>query len=59
MRIIYGERDRLLPDVATTMARVKADVPHAEVTAFTERGHFIQFEAPEQVGALLARFFAD
>jgi pimeloyl-ACP methyl ester carboxylesterase len=58
VRIIYGERDRLLPDVATTMARVKADVPHAEVTALPDRGHFIQFEAPEQVGAWLAVFFA-
>ena len=59
VRIIYGERDRLLPDVATTMGRVKADLPQAEVTAFPDRGHFIQFEAPDQVGELLARFFAD
>jgi haloalkane dehalogenase len=58
VRIIYGERDRLLPDVATTMARVKADLPHAEVTAFPDRGHFIQLEAPDPVGELLARFFA-
>jgi haloalkane dehalogenase len=58
VRIVYGERDRLLPDVATTMARVKADLPQAEVTALPHRGHFIQFEAPEQVGDLLARFFA-
>lgn len=57
VRIIYGERDRLLPDVAQTMARVKADVPHAEVTAFPDRGHFLQLEAPDQVGELLARFF--
>jgi len=58
VRIVYGERDRLLPDVAATMARVKADVPHAEVTALPARGHFIQLEAPEQVGAWLAEFFA-
>ena len=58
VRIIYGERDRLLPDVATTMARVKADLPHADMTAFPDRGHFIQLEAPEQVGELLATFFA-
>jgi pimeloyl-ACP methyl ester carboxylesterase len=58
VRIVYGERDRLLPDVAETMARVKADVPQAEVTALPECGHFLQEEAPEAVGALLARFFA-
>lgn len=58
VRIIYGERDRLLPDVATTMARVKTDLPQAEVTAFPDRGHFIQLEAPRQVDGLLAQFFA-
>ena len=59
VRIMYGERDRLLPDVATTMARVKADVPQAEVTALPDLGHFIQFEAPEHVGDMLGRFFAE
>ena len=59
VRIIYGERDRLLPDVATTMARVKTDLPQAEVTAFADRGHFGQLESPASVGELLARFFAD
>lgn len=58
VRIVYGERDRLLPDVAETMTRVKADVPHAEVTALPDRGHFIQLDAPDHVGELLARFFA-
>jgi pimeloyl-ACP methyl ester carboxylesterase len=58
VRIVYGERDRLLPDVAETMARVKADLPQAELTALPECGHFVQKEAPQQVGELLALFFA-
>ncbi len=58
VRIVYGERDRLLPDVAETMARVKADLPQAELTALPDCGHFVQEEAPEKVGELLARFFA-
>jgi haloalkane dehalogenase len=58
VRIVYGERDRLLPDVAETMARVKADLPQAEVTTLPACGHFIQEEAPDQVGPLLAHFFA-
>jgi haloalkane dehalogenase len=58
LRVIYGERDRLLPDVAQTMERVRRDVPHAEVTALPECGHFLLEEAPERVGALLAGFFA-
>jgi pimeloyl-ACP methyl ester carboxylesterase len=57
LRIVYGEQDRLLPDVAETMARVQRDVPHAVVTALPHCGHFLQEDAPEEVGELLADFF--
>jgi pimeloyl-ACP methyl ester carboxylesterase len=57
VRIVYGERDRILPDVADTMARVARDLPQAEVTGL-QCGHFLQEEQPEQVGELLAEFFA-
>jgi pimeloyl-ACP methyl ester carboxylesterase len=58
VRVVYGARDRLLPDVADTMARVKIDLPQAEVTVLPDCGHFLQEEAPARVGELLARFFA-
>ena len=58
VRIIYGEGDRILPDVAETMARVKRDLPQAEVTALPGCGHFLQEEAPDRIGEELARFFA-
>jgi pimeloyl-ACP methyl ester carboxylesterase len=58
VRVVYGARDRVLPDIADTMARVKRDLPHAEVTALPACGHFLQEEAPAEVGELLARFFA-
>lgn len=58
VRIVYGERDRILPDVARTMRKVKRDIPHAEVTALPDCGHFLQEDDPERVGALLAEFFA-
>jgi pimeloyl-ACP methyl ester carboxylesterase len=59
VRVVYGERDRILPDVAETMARVQKDLSQAAVTALPDCGHFLQEEAPEQVGDVLARFFAD
>jgi pimeloyl-ACP methyl ester carboxylesterase len=40
------------------MVRVRTDIPHAEVTALPDCGHFLQEEAPDTVGELLARFFA-
>jgi haloalkane dehalogenase len=58
VRIVYGEEDRALPDVAATMKRVAGDLPQAVVTALPGRGHFIQEEAPQEVGELLAEFFA-
>jgi pimeloyl-ACP methyl ester carboxylesterase len=58
VRVVYGERDRILPDVGETMARVKADLPQAEITALPDCGHFLQEEAPAEIGRLLARFFA-
>lgn len=58
VRVVYGEQDRILPDVADTMARVQKDVPHAVVTALPDCGHFLQEEAPQEIGELLAEFFA-
>jgi pimeloyl-ACP methyl ester carboxylesterase len=57
VRVVYGEDDQLLPDVAETMTRLAADVPHTEVTALPRCGHFLQEEAPEEVAKLLAAFF--
>ncbi|MCH9684569.1 MAG: alpha/beta fold hydrolase [Deltaproteobacteria bacterium] len=58
LRIIYGERDIALPDVAKTMARVAADLPHAEVTSIPDCGHFLQEDQPVRVAELLTEFFA-
>ena len=58
VRAVYGERDRILPDVAKTMAKVKRDIPHAEVIPLPGLGHFLQEDDPEKVGGLLAEFFS-
>lgn len=57
VRIIYGERDRILPDVAKTMRQVARDLPQAEVTALPDCGHFLQEERPEEIASMLADFF--
>jgi haloalkane dehalogenase len=56
LRIIYGENDRALPDVAKTMQRVKQAHPLAEVTPLPNCGHFLQEDDPERVGQLMAEF---
>ncbi|MBI2421277.1 MAG: alpha/beta fold hydrolase [Candidatus Hydrogenedentes bacterium] len=58
VRVIYGENDRVLPDIAQTVARLKKDIPHAEVTPLPQCGHFLQEDEPERVGEMLAAFFA-
>ena len=58
VRVIYGAQDRILPDVAETMARVARDMPQAEITALPECGHFLQEEAGPRIGEELATFFA-
>lgn len=57
VRVVYGAQDRLLPDIAETVARLRLDLPQAEVTELPDCGHFLQEEAPGQVGELLAEFF--
>ena len=58
VRCIYGTQDRILPDVARTMARVQRELPQAELTALPDCGHFLQEDDPATVGRLLAEFFA-
>jgi haloalkane dehalogenase len=58
VRIVYGAQDRLLTDIEETIARLRADLPQAVVTALAQAGHFLQEDAPDEVGRLLAEFFA-
>jgi pimeloyl-ACP methyl ester carboxylesterase len=58
VRVVYGAEDKILPEIAETMARLAADVPQAEITALSGCGHFLQEEEPGEVGRLLAGFLS-
>ena len=57
LRLIYGENDRILPDVAKTMQRIQRTHPQAELTPLPNCGHFLQEDEPERVAELIAEFF--
>lgn len=57
VRILYGEKDRILPDVAKTMRKVCERVPQAELSTLPDCGHFLQEERPAEIGQALGAFF--
>lgn len=58
VRLIYGEKDRILPRVRRTMERVADELPQAELTSIPDCGHFLQEDQPDEVASLLADFLA-
>lgn len=57
IQILYGDGDRILPDVAKTMQRVQKDLPQAKVKVLNNCGHFLQEEQPKEVAEVLSNFF--
>ena len=55
---IYGERDRILPDIAKTIARLARAQPRLDVQRLPDCAHFIQEERPDDIGQRLAAFHA-
>lgn len=56
LRLIYGENDRVLPDVSKTMKRIHDLRPDAELTAIPSCGHFLQEDEPQRVAELISEF---
>ena len=56
VQLIYGEADRILPDVAKTMARLKEDLPQASIHPLPNCGHFLQEDQPIIISELILDF---
>jgi pimeloyl-ACP methyl ester carboxylesterase len=59
IRAIYGQKDRILPEVGPTMERIARELPQTELTVLPDCGHFCQEERPEEIGQMLDSFFRD
>jgi pimeloyl-ACP methyl ester carboxylesterase len=57
VRLVFGTKDPILPDVAETMARIQRDLPGTVATPLAHCSHFLQEDDPVAVGELLATFF--
>lgn len=56
VQIIYGENDKILPNVSATMERVKEDLPQSNITSIPNCGHFLQEDSPKEVSNAILRF---
>lgn len=56
VQVIYGEKDRILPEVGDTMKKVKQDLPQTTVTSLSNAAHFLQEDAPNEVSDTILHF---
>lgn len=56
IQVIYGEHDRILPNVAQTMERVKTALPQTRLASISKCGHFLQEEQPEKIADIIKDF---
>lgn len=56
--ILYGEKDKILPDVAKTMARAKKDLPQAVVRTYPNAGHFLQEDVSDELSVEINAFLS-
>ena len=56
VQVIYGEKDKILPAVAQTMNKVKSNLPQTKIEALANCGHFLQEDAPQEIGKLIRGF---
>lgn len=54
--ILYGEKDKILPDVARTMTQAKKDLPQATVKSYPNAGHFLQEDVSDELSVEIKAF---
>ncbi len=57
VRIVYGVRDRILPDVQRTMRKVERDVKGPVEVTMPRLRALLQEERPTEIGDALCAFF--
>jgi pimeloyl-ACP methyl ester carboxylesterase len=57
LQVVWGKNDRLpVPSIATRIELIRSARPDAEFHVVPEAGHWVQYEAPDAVDALLIDF---
>lgn len=62
IRIVYGKKDRILPDIRKTVNRFSKERPDSDliqVTALKDCGHFLQEDKPFEVAQMISSFLKD
>lgn len=59
IQIIFGENDKILPKVASTMKRVQQNLPQADIVALPKTGHFLQEDDPGRISEIIRTFMTN
>ena len=56
VQIIYGENDKILPNVELTMKKVKEKLPQSNIVSLPDAGHFLQEDTPKKISNVISEF---
>lgn len=59
IQIIYGEKDKILPKVSSTMKKVKENLPQSNIMSIPNCGHFLQEDSPKQISNIILEFMQE